>query len=140
MFLIAFPLMLVPFVLYNIGAFIFSITEWNKPFTSVHIISGADWAISVGDILLTFTILVLFGELLKATRIGTRTIVDHMLSTVIFIAMIVEFLLAKQAATSTFFLLMVVTFVDVIGGFTITIRTAQRDIEFQAADRIVSSS
>jgi hypothetical protein len=140
MYLIAFPLMLVPFVLYNIGAFIFGITEWNKPFTTVHIISGGEWAISIGDLLIAFTILVLFVELLKSTRIGTRTIVDHMLSMLIFIAMIVEFLLLRQAATSTFFLLMVITFVDVIGGFTITIRTAQRDIEFQGGDKVISSS
>ena len=137
MFLIAFPLLLVPFVLYNIGAFIFGITDWNKPFTSVQIISGGEWGISIGDLLIAFTILILFAEVLKSTRIGTRTIVDHMLSMVIFIAMIVEFILVPRAATSTFFLLMVVAFVDVIGGFTITIRTAQRNIEFQGADHIV---
>jgi hypothetical protein len=57
---------------------------------------------------------------------------------VIFIVMIVEFILVRQAASSTFFLLLVIGFVDVLGGFTITIRTAQRDIEFQAADKIVS--
>jgi hypothetical protein len=140
MFLIAFPLLLLPFVLYNMGAFIFGITDWNSPFTSIHIISGGEWAISTGDVLLAFSILVLFVELLKSTRIGSRTIVDHMLSTVIFIVMIVEFLLVRQAATSTFFLLMVIAFVDVIGGFTITIRTAQRDIEFQGADKVISSS
>lgn len=138
MFLIGFPLLIIPFALYNIGAFIFGIVDWNKPFVTVHIISGADWAISTGDLLIAFSILVLFVEVLKSTRIGVRTIVDHMLSMLIFIAMIVEFILVQKAATSTFFLLLVIAFVDVLGGFTITIRTAQRDIEFQAADKIVS--
>jgi hypothetical protein len=140
MFLIAFPLLLIPFVLYNMGAFIFGIADWNKPFTSIHIISGGDWAISTGDMLIAFSIMVLFVEVLKSTRIGTRTIIDHMLSMVILMAMGVEFLLVRQAATSTFFLLLVIAFVDVIGGFTITIRTAQRDIEFQGAEKIISSS
>jgi hypothetical protein len=139
MFLIAFPLLLVPFVLYNMGAFIFGITDWNKTLTTIHIVSGGEWAISSGDLLIAFAILVLFVEVLKSTRIGTRTIIDHMLSMVVFLAMGVEFLLVKQAATSTFFLLLVIGFVDVIGGFTITIRTAQRDIEFQGAEKIISS-
>ena len=29
MFLVGFPLLLIPFVLYNIFAFIFGITDWN---------------------------------------------------------------------------------------------------------------
>jgi hypothetical protein len=138
MFLIGFPLLIVPFVLYNIFAFIFSITDWNKPLTTFHLVSGGDWAVSSGDILIALSILVLFVEVLKSTRIGVRTIIDHMLAMVIFIIMIVEFILVRQAATSTFFLLLVIGFVDVLAGFTITIRTAQRDIEFQAADKIVS--
>ena len=64
------------------------------------------------------SILLLFVEILKSTRIGTRGIVDHMLSMLLFVAMIVEFLLVERAATSTFFLLMVTAFVDVLGGFT----------------------
>jgi hypothetical protein len=138
MFLVGFPLLIIPLVLYNMGAFIFGIADWNKPFTNFHIISGGEWAVSPGDVLIAFSILVLFVEVLKSTRIGVRTIIDHMLSMLIFIAMIVEFILVRQAATSTFFLLLVVAFVDVLAGFTITIRTAQRDIEFQAADKIVS--
>jgi hypothetical protein len=50
--------------------------------------------------------------------------------------MIVEFLLVKQAATGTFFLLLVISFVDVVGGFTITIRTAQRDISIDGNEKI----
>ena len=42
--------------------------------------------------------------------------------------MIVEFILLPQAATSTFFLLIVISLVDVIGGYSVTIRTSQRDI------------
>jgi len=138
MFLIGFPLLLIPFVLYNIFAFIFGVTDWTAPFTSVHIISGGDWKIGWGDLLITLSILLLFLEILKATRIGTRGIVDHMLSMLLFIGMIVEFLLVERAATSTFFLLMITAFVDVVGGFTVSVRTAQRDIGIETADRIIS--
>jgi hypothetical protein len=139
MFLIGFPLLLIPFVLYNIFAFIFVVTDWNLPFTSVHIISGGDWKISWGDLLITLSLLLLFLEIVKATRFGTRGIIDHMLSMLLFVAMLVEFLLVERAATSTFFLLMMTAFVDVIGGFTVSVRTAQRDIGIETADRIIPS-
>jgi predicted membrane protein len=91
--------------------------------------SGATWTITPEDALITLAILLLFVEIFKATRgSSSRSIVDHMLSMFLFIIMLVEFLLVAQAATSTFFLLMMITFVDVIGGFTITARAARRDI------------
>ena len=48
--------------------------------------------------------------------------------------MLVEFLLVKQAATATFFLLLVVSFIDVLGGFAVTLRSAQRDLTVEGAD------
>jgi hypothetical protein len=138
MFLVGFPLLLIPFVLYNIFAFLFGVINWTTPITSIHIISGADWAIAPSDMLIGFSILLLFMEILKSTRMGVRSIVDHMLSMLLFVGMIVEFLLVPQAATSTFFLLIVIAFVDVLAGFTVTIRTAQRDIGFDTVDRVVS--
>ena len=40
--------------------------------------------------------------------------------------MLAEFLLVKQAASATFFLLLVMSFVDVVGGFTLSLRSARR--------------
>ena len=139
MFLIGFPLLLIPFALYNIFAFILGISDWTTPFASVSIISGGQWGIGYGDLLIALSILLLFVEIMKSTRIGTRGFVEHMLSMLLFIGMIVEFLLVERAATSTFFLIMVTSFVDVLGGFMVSIRTAQRDIGIDTADRIVTS-
>jgi hypothetical protein len=136
MFLLGFPLLLIPFVLYNIFAFIFGVTDWTQPFAAVPVISGGEWKVAWGDLLIALSILLLFVEILKSTRIGTRGIVDHMLSMLLFIAMIVEFLLVERAATSTFFLLMTTSFVDVLGGFTVSVRTAQRDIGIAASPAI----
>ena len=139
MYLVGFPLLLIPLVLYNIFAFIFGVTDWTTPHTTIRIISGGEWGIAFGDFLIALSMLLLFVEILKSTRIGTRGLVDHMLSMLLFIAMIVEFLMVPKAATSTFFLLMVAEFVDVLGGFTVSVRTAQRDIGIETTDRIVSS-
>ena len=131
MFLIGFPLLLIPFAIYNIVAFLMPGVRWSGTLASVHMVSGAEWTMTAGELLVALAILLLFGEIMKATRIGVRTVVDHGLSLVLFLGMLVEFLLVPQAATGVFFLLLVVSFVDVLGGFAVTLRTAQRDLAIE---------
>jgi hypothetical protein len=138
MFILGFPLLLVPFAIYNIIAFLMPGVSWTGALTTVHIVSGADWTMSAGDMLIALAILLLFGEMMKSTRIGVRSVVDHGLSLVLFLAMLVEFILVRQAATATFFLLLVISFVDVLGGFAVTLRTAQRDFSVEGMPNIQS--
>ena len=63
-------------------------------------------------------------------------VVDHALSLILFLGMLVEFLLVKQAATATFFLLLVISFIDVLGGFAVTLRSAQRDLTVEGVERV----
>jgi hypothetical protein len=128
MYLLGFPLLLITFAIYNIVAFLMPGVAWTGTLFSVHMVSGADWAMSASDLLITLAVLLLAGEVVKSTRIGIRTIVDHSLSLVLFLAMLVEFLLVKATATGTFFILLVISFVDVIAGFAVTLRSAQRDL------------
>jgi hypothetical protein len=138
-YLIGFPLLLVPFAIYNIVVLLFRIGLTDALF-SVHMISGADWSVSFSDILLTIGLLLLFVEILKSTRTGNKAIMDHILSFVLFIVMLGEFMIVRVAATSTFFILMLMSLIDVIAGFSVTIRTAQRDIGIEAAETLRSSS
>jgi hypothetical protein len=139
MSLIGFPLLLIPFAIYNIIAFLMPGVSWTGTLTSVHMVSGGEWSMSAGDMLVTLSILLLTGEVLKSTRIGIRTVVDHGLSLIMFLAMLVEFLLVKQAASGTFFLLLVISFVDVLGGFAVTLRSAQRDLTIEGNVPNISS-
>lgn len=138
MFMLGFPLLLVPFAIYNIIAFLMPGVTWTGVVSTVHMVSGADWTMSVGDILIALAILLLCGEVLKSTRIGIRTVVDHALSLILFLGMLVEFLLVKQAGTATFFLLLVVSFIDVLSGFAVTLRSAQRDLTVEGVERVSS--
>jgi hypothetical protein len=136
MFMLGFPLLLVPFAIYNIITFLMPGVSWTGTASTVHMMSGGDWTMSAGDMLLVLAIVLLFGEIMKSTRIGIRTVVDHTLSLILFLGMIVEFILVKQAATATFFLLLAVSFVDVLGGFAITLRSAQRDLTVEGVERV----
>ena len=138
MSLIGFPLLLIPFAIYNIIAFLMPGVSWTTALTSVQMVSGGDWTMSAGDMLVTLAVLLLTGEVLKSTRMGIRTVVDHALLLVLFLAMLVEFLLVKQAATGTFFLLVVIGFVDVLVGFAVTLRSAQRDLTVEGIEHVSS--
>jgi len=138
MFMLGFPLLLIPFAIYNIVAFLMPGVNWTGIVTTVHMVSEADWSMSAGDMLVALAIVLLCGEIMKSTRIGIRTVVDHALSLVLFLGMMVEFLLVKQAATATFFLLLVVSFIDVIGGFAVTLRSAQRDLTVEGVEHVSS--
>jgi hypothetical protein len=126
MYLVGFPLLLIPLAIYNMIAFLFDLGFSDTVF-SVQMMSGATLGVTTGDLLIIFSILLLFVEILKATRFGVKSIVDHMLSFVVFVAALVEFLMVQKAATSTFLIFLVICAVDVIGGFSISIRAAARD-------------
>lgn len=135
MFVLGFPLLLLPFAVYNMIAFLTPGVGWTAPVTTVHMTSGQDWVLTWEDLLLAASILLLAVEILKSTRIGMRTIMDHVLAMALFVAMLVEFLLVQRAGTSTFFLLMMISLVDVLTGFIISIRSSQRQIEIEAPNR-----
>jgi len=90
--------------------------------------SGMPWAITAGDLLLVVGIIMLFIEVLKSTQTARNSIIEHMLSMVLFVVFLVEFLLVGAAASSVFFLLMVMSAIDVVAGFTVSITSASRDV------------
>jgi hypothetical protein len=137
--LTAFPLLLIPIAIYNIMAFLIQIdpADWNKPvFSPIHMMSGADWTVTYSDMLIVLALILLFFEIIKATRHTRRSIIDHLLSTAVFVGALVEFLLVKQAGTSLFAIFIVVCLVDVVGGYSVSIRAASRDYTVERADAL----
>jgi hypothetical protein len=137
MYLLGFPLLIIPFAVYNIVAFIFLLPSdiWVAQAIAVPMTSGQVWKVTWEDIILAVSILLLWIEIIKSTQIGIRSIIDHVLSLVLFVAMLIEFLLVKSAGTSTFFLLLIISMVDVLAGFIIGIRGSQRQVEIETAAR-----
>lgn len=125
--MVAFPLLLIAFAIYNMVAFLTPGVKWTDRVFGVPMPSGVEWAVSAGDILIAFALFLLFFEVLKAARNTARSLFDHLLSTVIFIGALIEFLLVQQAATSTFAILLLISLVDVLGGWSVAVRTARRD-------------
>ena len=125
------PLLVLPFLAYNLIVFLFfagNPLNWAAGLFALPMPSGTPWHISAGDFVLVVGIVCLFFEVLKSTRSTRASIVEHMLSMGLFVVMLVEFLLVGAAASSVFFLLMVMSLIDVVAGFTVSITSAQRDV------------
>jgi hypothetical protein len=136
MFLLGFPLLLVPFAIYNMIAFLMPGVSFTEPLFTLDLLSQARLAVSLSDVLILFAMLILFIEILKATRIGNRSIVDHLLSLILFVVMLGEFVMVAKVATSTFLLLLGLSALDVLAGFAVTLRTSQRDITLERVEPV----
>lgn len=125
----AIPLLVFAFILYNIVVLTTGVEGLNTAILDkLRLLSGGEWTFTVGDFVLLVTLFLLFIEIVKSTFTTTSTLIDHALSMVVFIAILVEFLMVQQAATSVFFLILVASLIDVIAGYTIGIRVARRDL------------
>jgi len=73
--------------------------------------SGEEWAPTWGGLITVIGLITLYIEIFKSTRTSSISIVWT----------------AGEKGDSTFLLLTIMSFIDVIAGFTITISTARRD-------------
>jgi hypothetical protein len=120
------------FVLYNVIALSLGEEALGRQIFELRLLSGGIWKFTWGDLVLLVTLLLLFVEIVKSTFTTTSTLIDHALSMIVFMAVGAEFLIVPQAATSVFFLILVASLIDVIGGYTIGIRVARRDLNIGA--------
>ncbi len=96
--------------------------------------SNAIWKPTWGDFVVLLGLATLYIEIFKSTRTTSISIVDHTLSTIVFVAFLVSWMIFPwtigEKSNSTFLLLTVMSFIDVVAGFTITIAAARRDFGF----------
>ena len=128
----ALPLIAIALILYN--ALIFAGVKLDSDVLTIKMMSGGDWVFKTGDLIILVTIVFFFIEVIKSTFTGASAIVDHALSMVVFIVALLEFLMFRQAATSVFFFIVLLTLIDVVAGYTIGMRASRRDINFGSGD------
>ena len=120
------PTLFYTVVVYNIlallGGDILDAGIWK-----IGLISGAEWSLSVNELILTLSVIFLYIEIFKSTRTSTSSIIDHGLSMGLFIICLLEFIMIPSMGNSTFFIIMLICLLDVVAGFTVTISTARRD-------------
>lgn len=125
--ILSIPILAPVIAAYNVFAFYGGMLDAESLLASWVLPSETEVFFKIGDVFIVAGLIALFFEILKAARPAAGTIIDHMLSTAVFIVALIEFLLVPACGTVAFFLLMVMALIDVVGGFTISIHGARRD-------------
>lgn len=120
--MIGFPLLLIPLAIYNIIVFLMPSVSIADPLVKLPLMSGAEWPVTLSDVLLSLGIVLLLLEVMKGARPGAKYLTDHLLSLIVFGAAAAEFLLWSKFGTSTYFLLTLLTLVDVLSGIALRAR------------------
>jgi hypothetical protein len=129
--MVGFPLLLIPLAIYNIIVFLMPDVSFTDPLVKLTLMSGAEWAVTLSDVLLTLAILLLLAEVIKGARPGAKYLTDHLLSLIVFGAAAAEFVLWPKFGTSTYFLLTALSLVDFLSG--LALRTRRRAVAVAAA-------
>jgi hypothetical protein len=122
MSMIGFPLLLIPLAIYNIIVFLMPGVSFADPIVTVALMSGAEWPVTLSDMLLALSVLLLLSEVIKGARPGAKYLTDHLLSLIVFGVAAAEFVLWPKFGTSTFFLLTLLALVDFLSGIALRTR------------------
>lgn len=125
--LLAIPMLALVILAYNALALSGSQIQPESLLFSMALPSGGEVFFEANHVFLLAGLAALFIEVIKAARLASGTIADHMLSTLVFVAALLEFLLVGFCGTAAFFLLMIMALIDVVAGFSVSIFSARRD-------------
>lgn len=120
------PLLLFPAV-FALGLLL-SGAGFSPVWLAARLPSGAPFALDAGTLVLAIALLCLFVEVYKATRSSQASFVDHLLSLLLFVVLLLGFLLWPAAAHPVSALLVLMALIDVIAGFAIGMAVARRDV------------
>lgn len=85
------------------------------------------WVMTNGDLFVIVGLFMLGIEGLKSTSTGKTSMINHMLSMLVFVAGVLLFLLVKGFGTTPFFLLVAMALIDTLVGMLTSIVAARRD-------------
>src|SRR5580700_1252419 len=122
MSMVGFPLLLIPLAIYNIVVFLMPGVSLAESLVTLPLTSGAQWPITLSDLLLALGIVMLLFEVIKGARPGAKYLTDHLLSLIVFGAATAEFLLWPKFGTSTFALLTLLSLADFLSGVALRTR------------------
>jgi hypothetical protein len=122
--MVGFPLLLIPLAVYNIIAFLMPTVSFTDVLFKVPMITGEAWPVTLSDVMLAIGVVLLLLEVVKGARPGSKFLMDHLLSLIVFGAAAAEFVMWPKFGNSTYFLLVLLAMADFLGG--IAQRTRRR--------------
>lgn len=124
------PLLFIILVVYNLIALVFGAQTQetlNRVIISHTMNTGALFALTVNDLLILSGIVLLYFEIFKSTSSLNATIFDHVLSLMVFLAFLLEFIFVAPLTCAPFLIVGMMSLLDVMAGLTVSITAARRD-------------
>lgn len=120
------PLLLLPLLLAH--GLILAGSGMEAAWFTTPLPSGAAFTLTGGTATIAIGLLCLFAEVFKASGATRASLLDHALSLLVFVIILLEFLLWPAAGHAVFLLLLIMALVDVIAGFAVGLAVARRDV------------
>jgi hypothetical protein len=145
---IGFPLLLIPFAIYAVIAFLMPF-DWNTKLYAFQLPSGLTYEPTASDAFLAFSLLMLMFEFIKSTKHG-KSLVEHFLGICLVGGAGAAFVMISptaimnqpsaplQSGNSTFALFVVICVVDLLAGFAASLRRARRTVVVEQAPVVVA--
>jgi hypothetical protein len=120
------PLLVLIVAVYNVLAFssgeLLDSLVWK-----IKLPSGDEWHFAMNGLLVCLSIVFLYVEIVKAARRPNASALDHVLSTALLVLCLLEFTLISGFGNTTFLVITLAAFLNVVGGFTVSTKAARRD-------------
>lgn len=126
-FIRAMPFLGIAVAVYLVGVMAMGV-PLDRELAAFALPSGAVLRVLFADLILALALVLFFIELLVSTRPTRSSLVNHGLSMALFVLCGVLFLLVVACGSATFFLITLLTLIDVVSGYSISIITARRDL------------
>ncbi|QND74549.1 hypothetical protein [Tardiphaga robiniae] len=125
---IGFPLLLIPVAICNIIAFLMPDLALSGPIPlfPIMLMSKDIWMVTLNDLLVALSILLLWLEVMRAARPAPKYFTDHFLSLLVFGAAAAEFVMLPKFGNATFFLITLTAMVDFLAGISLRARRPRR--------------
>jgi hypothetical protein len=147
---IGFPLLIIPFAIYNVIAFVMPF-DWNTKLFSggFRLPSGLVFEPTASDVFILFSLLMLMFEVIKSTKHG-KSLIEHFLALLLVCGAGAEFAMVNPAAlmnqqnvpqqmgNSTFALFFAICVVDLFAGFAAALRRARRKVVVEQAPVVMA--
>lgn len=126
--MIGFPLLLIPVAICNIIVFLMPDLSLAGPVElfSITLPSLDVIRISLKDVLVSLSILLLLLEVMRAAKPASKYFTDHFLSLLVFAGAAYEFVMLPKFGNATFFTITLVALVDFLAGISLRARRPRR--------------
>ncbi|MCX7322113.1 MAG: hypothetical protein NT113_22460 [Hyphomicrobiales bacterium] len=126
--MIGFPLLLIPVAICNIIVFLMPDLSLAGPVQlfSITLPSQDVLYISLKDMLVSLSILLLLLEVVRAARPASKYFTDHLLSLLVAAGAIYEFVMLPKFGNATFFTIALIALIDFFAGISLRARRPRR--------------